>query len=89
LYPDSEAYRPLLIRFSTDPSVTEASFEFNPAADQFFFTHNGVDQLTGTFTYSPPDWLKNPQTIRTLVRGRLRRDGTGWLVDEPAQIEIF
>ena len=88
LYPDSEAYRPLLIRFSADPSVSEARFEFNPAADQFFFTHNGVDQLTGTFAYSPPDWLKNPQTIRTLVPGRLRRDGTGWFVDAPAQIEI-
>jgi hypothetical protein len=58
LYPDSEAYRPLLIRFSSDPSVSEADFEFNPAADQFFFTHNGVDQLMGTFNYSPPDWLK-------------------------------
>lgn len=88
LYPDSEAYRPLLIHFSTDPSVSEARFEFNPAADQFFFTHNGVDQLTGTFTYSPPDWLKNPQTIRTIASGRLRRDETGWLVDKPAQIEI-
>jgi hypothetical protein len=88
LYPDSEAYRPLLIRFSSDPSVSEAHFEFNPAADQFFFTHNGVDQLTGTFTYSPPDWVKNPQTIRTIASGRLRRDETGWLIDKPAQIEI-